>query len=49
MTEPTEQEVRALRNQVYDHEIGDKQWEHVRQYWMKPEEIEFLKRQVNFH
>lgn len=42
---PTEAVVRAWRAKVYG-ECTDENWEAVRENWMKPENIEWLKREV---
>jgi len=42
-TPPTEAEVRALRNRVYDHEISDASWSAIKSNWLKPSEIAWLR------
>jgi hypothetical protein len=37
----TESEVRKLRNAIYG-EISDRSWEHVRNNWMKPDNVKWL-------
>jgi hypothetical protein len=46
MKQLSEQEVRALRNQVYDQEATEGHWEYVKEIWMKPEQIAWLQQQV---
>jgi hypothetical protein len=39
----TEAEVRALRNRVYEQKCSDQIWYHIRQLWLQPGEVAFLK------
>ena len=43
---PSEDIVRKMRNQVYGHEISDKEWAQCGPNWMKPEETEWLRAQI---
>lgn len=43
MSEPTEAEIRRMRDRVYEKLSSNENWEHVRNNWMKPESIEWLK------
>jgi hypothetical protein len=45
--EMTEKQVRKLRDLVYDQPTADKNWEGCKLEWMKPEEINWLQKQVN--
>jgi len=42
-TQPTEAEVRALRDRVYCIPITDNEWEKARSHWMSREGISFLR------
>lgn len=42
--EPTESEVRALRDAVYGIPISDAEWEKCKSKWMEPGEVVWLKR-----
>lgn len=39
---PSESEVRRMRDMAYGTSIGDREWELCRDYWMKPENITWL-------
>lgn len=43
MKQPSESEVRALRNAVYGKPISNSAWECIKNIWMKPEEIQWLR------
>ncbi len=38
-----EASVRALRNRVFDHVISDGAWNSIRNNWMNPGEVQWLK------
>jgi hypothetical protein len=38
----SEQQIRNLRDIVYDHPISDGEWEKCRDGWMKPENQQWL-------
>lgn len=42
MTAPTETQVRAMRDQLYDNPSTDANWDGCKDNWMKPEEIRWL-------
>jgi len=42
----TEQEVRALRDRLYGVPTADDQWENCKANWMKPEEVQWLRDQL---
>lgn len=39
---PTESEVRALRDLVYGVPISDREWDHCKHNWMRPDSIAWL-------
>jgi hypothetical protein len=39
---PTEAEVRRMRDIAYGTSIADREWNLCRDYWMKPENVEWL-------
>lgn len=41
-----ESEVRRLRNRVFLNPISDESWEQIKQNWMEPKQIEWLRDQV---
>jgi hypothetical protein len=45
MKSPTEAEVRKLRNAVFDHVISEESWKNVRDTWMQPEQVQWLREQ----
>lgn len=42
MTEPTEAEVRALRDLVFGIPATDKGWEACKERWMQPDNVRWL-------
>lgn len=42
----TEQEVRALRDRVFEGPLPDASWENCKVHWMKPAETQWLKEQL---
>jgi len=44
--QPTEAEVRALRDQVYGHPATDRCWDACGKIWMQPENLAWLKLQA---
>lgn len=41
-----ETEVRAMRDRVFGHTASDSNWEGCREYWMQPNEVQWLKDQL---
>ena len=39
----TEEEIRALRNKVYDQTTTDKNWDCCKEYWLREDEVKWLK------
>ena len=42
-----EPEVRALRNRVFGRTTSDSNWDSCREYWMQPNDIQWLKDQLS--
>lgn len=41
--QPSESEVRKLRDKVYGVPISDKEWEHCKHHWMRPDDVKWLR------
>ena len=42
----TEQEVRELRDRVFDQAATDKNWDACRSRWMRPDSVEWLQQKA---
>jgi hypothetical protein len=38
----TEEQIRALRDKVYDQQTTDKNWECCKEYWSREDEVRWL-------
>ena len=42
-----EAEVRSMRDRVFGHTASDSNWEGCRDYWMQPNEVQWMKDQLS--
>jgi hypothetical protein len=47
--QPTEEEVRAMRDKIYGENLPDNKWNEIKHNWLRPEEVKWLQEVIKKH